>query len=161
MDDEVLAGLAALVGVLLAGEDEGRLDRRAVDGDRRLAGVLLDDREQVAEQAALGRREVGRAGLLGVVGGVLDDVDGAALGTVAPAGLGAGRGRLLGGGHAPSSLARRQGARAAGGPSGGRTGGRAASGRARRCGGWGREALVGQMPPPLGQPALGGAEGGR
>ena len=53
VDDEVLARLAALVGVVLAGEDERVLDRRAVDLQRDLVGVLLDDREQVAEQLAL------------------------------------------------------------------------------------------------------------
>ena len=60
MDDEVLARLAPLVGVVLAGEHE-RLDRRG-GGRRRgdLVGVLLDDREQVGEQLALERREVGR-----------------------------------------------------------------------------------------------------
>jgi hypothetical protein len=57
--DEVLAGLAALVGVVLAGEDEGLDDGLAVDRLRDLLGVLLDDREQVAEQLALERREVG------------------------------------------------------------------------------------------------------
>ena len=56
VDDEVLARLAPLVGVVLAGEDEGVLDLVAVDLQRGLAGVLLDDREQVAEQRALGRR---------------------------------------------------------------------------------------------------------
>ena len=49
VDDEVLARLAALVGVVLAGEEEGALDAVAVDARPRV-GVLLDDREQVAEQ---------------------------------------------------------------------------------------------------------------
>ena len=53
MHDEVLAGLAALVGVVLAGEDERRLDPVALDRDRRLVGVLLDDREEIGEQPAL------------------------------------------------------------------------------------------------------------
>src|SRR4051794_20530910 len=60
MGDEVLARLAALVGVVLAGEHE-RLDHcRAVDGLGDLVGVLLDDREEVAEQLALERGEVAR-----------------------------------------------------------------------------------------------------
>ena len=50
VDDELLARAAALVGVVLAGEDERLLDARAVDLDERVLGVLLDDREQVAEQ---------------------------------------------------------------------------------------------------------------
>ena len=79
MDDEVLAGLAPLVGVVLAGEDERLLDPRAVDRQRGLVGVLLDDREEVGEQAALGLVEVGavdRAVLLGVG----DEVDRDAVG---------------------------------------------------------------------------------
>jgi hypothetical protein len=59
MGDEVLTGLAALVGVVLAGEHERAHDRVAVDGLRDLLGVLLDDREQVAEQLALERGQVG------------------------------------------------------------------------------------------------------
>ena len=59
VDDEVLARLAALVGVVLAGEDEGVDHAPAVDLARDLVGVLLDDREQVREQLALGRRQVG------------------------------------------------------------------------------------------------------
>ena len=59
MDDEVLAGLAALVGVVHAGVHERLLDPVAVDRDGGLLGVLLDDREQVAEQAPLGGRELG------------------------------------------------------------------------------------------------------
>jgi hypothetical protein len=59
MGDEVLAGLAALVGVVLAGEHERAHDGVAVDGLGDLVGVLLDDREQVAEQLALERGEVG------------------------------------------------------------------------------------------------------
>ena len=59
VDDEVLARLAPLVGVVLAGEDERLLDARAVDLDRRVGRVLLDDREEVAEQPALERREIG------------------------------------------------------------------------------------------------------
>ena len=60
VDDEVLAARPALVGVALAGEDEGALDELAVDLLGGLAGVLLDDREQVAEQDALVVRELGR-----------------------------------------------------------------------------------------------------
>jgi hypothetical protein len=59
VDDEVLAGQPALVGVVLAGEDERRLDLLAVDLDGRRIGVLLDDREDVGQQAALEVREVG------------------------------------------------------------------------------------------------------
>jgi hypothetical protein len=60
MDDELLAGAAPLVGVVLAGEDEGLDDARAVDALGDLVGVLGDDREQVGEQLPLDRREVGR-----------------------------------------------------------------------------------------------------
>jgi hypothetical protein len=59
MDDEVLAGLAPLIGVVLAGVDERLLDALAVDDDRGLVGVLLDDREQVAEQTPLALGELG------------------------------------------------------------------------------------------------------
>ena len=55
--DEVLARLAALVGVVLAGEHERLHDGVAVDGLGDLVGVLLDDREEVGEELAL---EVGR-----------------------------------------------------------------------------------------------------
>jgi hypothetical protein len=58
VDDEVLAGLASLVGVVDARVDERFLDAVAVDRDGRLVGVLLDDREQVAEQPPLGRRQL-------------------------------------------------------------------------------------------------------
>jgi hypothetical protein len=69
--DEVLARLAPLVGVVLAGEDEGALDLIAVDLEAGVVRVLLDDREEVAEQTALQRREVGavnRADAVGVLG---------------------------------------------------------------------------------------------
>jgi hypothetical protein len=46
--------------VVLAGVDERPLDLLAVDLERALRGVLLDDREEVAEQLALGRAEAGR-----------------------------------------------------------------------------------------------------
>src|SRR3954453_7423301 len=81
MNDEVLARLAPLVGVVLAGEDERLLDAPAVDRQRGLVGVLLDDREQVGEQAPLGRRQVGAVDGA-VVGGVGDDVDGRAVAVV-------------------------------------------------------------------------------
>jgi len=58
--DEVLARLAALVGVVLAGEHERLHDTVAVDRLGDLVGVLLDDREQVREQVALDLREVAR-----------------------------------------------------------------------------------------------------
>jgi hypothetical protein len=53
MDDEVLPRLAPLVGVVLAGEEEGVLDARALDLDGGVLGVLLDDGEEVAEEPAL------------------------------------------------------------------------------------------------------------
>jgi hypothetical protein len=58
--DEVLAGLAALVGVVLAGEQERVQDGLAVDRLGDLVGVLGDDREQVREQLVLERRQVVR-----------------------------------------------------------------------------------------------------
>ena len=60
VDDEVLAARPALVRVALAGEDERPLDEPAVDLLGGLVGVLLDDREQVAEQDALVVGELGR-----------------------------------------------------------------------------------------------------
>jgi hypothetical protein len=52
--DEVLAGLAPLVGVALAGEAERVLDRAAVEpAVVAVCAVLADDREQVAEEGAL------------------------------------------------------------------------------------------------------------
>ena len=53
VDDEVLAAGPALVGVAVAGEDEGLLHQLAVDGLARLARVLLDHGEQVAEHHPL------------------------------------------------------------------------------------------------------------
>jgi hypothetical protein len=73
MGDEVLARLAALVGVMLAGEQERLQDRRAVDLIGDFVGVLGDDREQVPEQLVLQRREVrgdGEAAVVAVRGGV-------------------------------------------------------------------------------------------
>jgi hypothetical protein len=58
VDDEVLARLAPLVGVVLAGEDERVGDARTVDLDDRLLGVLEDDREEVGEQLLLGRGQL-------------------------------------------------------------------------------------------------------
>ena len=54
--DELLARLAALVGVALARECERLLDPVALDRDGRLVGVLLDDREEIGEQPALQAR---------------------------------------------------------------------------------------------------------
>jgi hypothetical protein len=59
MDDEILPGHAALVGMVLAGEDERRLDALAVDLHGRRVGVFLDDREDVRQQAALELGQVG------------------------------------------------------------------------------------------------------
>ena len=59
VDDEVLAGLPPLVGVVLAGVHERLLDPVAVDRHGGLFGVLLDDREQVREQPLLDRRQLG------------------------------------------------------------------------------------------------------
>jgi hypothetical protein len=53
MNDEILARASALVGVVVAGVDERLLDAVTVDGECGLAGMLLDDREQVGEQAPL------------------------------------------------------------------------------------------------------------
>jgi len=58
--DEVLARLAALVGVVLAGEQEGVQHGLAVDRLGDLVRVLGDDREQVGQQLVLERREVVR-----------------------------------------------------------------------------------------------------
>jgi hypothetical protein len=59
VDDELLAGAPALVGVVLAREDERRLDAVAVDRDQGVLRMLLDDREEVAEQLALALGEDG------------------------------------------------------------------------------------------------------
>jgi hypothetical protein len=86
MRDELLAGLAALVGVVVAGEHERAHDRVAVDGLGDLVLVLADDGEEVVEQLPLelgevgGRRLQGRAAVavLGAVDGpVRLDADGA------------------------------------------------------------------------------------
>jgi hypothetical protein len=60
VDDELLARLAALVGVVLAGERERLQDAVAVDRLRDLVRVLGDDREQVGEQLPLDPRELRR-----------------------------------------------------------------------------------------------------
>ena len=73
--DEVLAGLAALVGVVLAGEHEGGADARHGRRLGDLVGVLLDDREQVGG-AARARARSGRRGIAArAVGAVLGAVD--------------------------------------------------------------------------------------
>ena len=56
--DELLARLAPLRGVVLAGEHERLLHPRAVDVDGGVRRVLGDDREQVAEQPPLELAEV-------------------------------------------------------------------------------------------------------
>jgi hypothetical protein len=53
MADEVLARAALLIGVALAGEDEGALDGRAVGRLGGVGGMLADHREQVPEQGPL------------------------------------------------------------------------------------------------------------
>ena len=98
MDDELLARLAALVGVMAAGEEERLDDAVAVDRHRGLVGVLLDDREQVGEQPLLGRGEVGRAD--GGAGAVL------AAGADGRARLDERRGSVGVGGQAARALAR-------------------------------------------------------
>jgi hypothetical protein len=75
MGDEVLARLAALVGVVLAGEEEGAQDRLAIDRVDDLVGVLGDDREEVGEQLVLERRQVVRNRQRAVVT-VLGAIDG-------------------------------------------------------------------------------------
>jgi hypothetical protein len=44
--------------VVHAGIDEGLLNPITVDRERRVVGVLLDDREQVTQQLALERRQL-------------------------------------------------------------------------------------------------------
>ena len=56
--DELLARLAPLVGVALAGERERLADALEVDRADRVVGVLGDDREQVREQLLLVREQV-------------------------------------------------------------------------------------------------------
>ncbi|MCX6385703.1 MAG: hypothetical protein NTV40_03550 [Solirubrobacterales bacterium] len=49
MGDELFAGLASLVGVVFAGEEERSRDLSFIDASWRIALVLLDDREEVAQ----------------------------------------------------------------------------------------------------------------
>jgi hypothetical protein len=77
VDDEVLARLAPLIGVVNARVDERLLDAVAIDGDGRLVRVLLDDREQVAQQPPLGRRQLDPLDRLVRIG-ILKPVDGSA-----------------------------------------------------------------------------------
>jgi hypothetical protein len=79
MDDEILAGFAALVGVVHARVHERLLNALAVDRLGRVIGMLLDDREQVAEQPALDRGQLGALDRL-VSLRVLDAIDGRARG---------------------------------------------------------------------------------
>jgi hypothetical protein len=74
MDDEVLTGLAELVGVVHARVHERLLDTVPVDDNRRVVRVLLDDREQIAQQPPLGGGELG-TGDSRVRPRVLDPVD--------------------------------------------------------------------------------------
>ena len=74
MGDEVLAGLPALVGVVLAGEQERLQDGVAIDLLGDLVGVLGDDREQVLQQLVLERREI-VGDLDAAVVGAVRDVD--------------------------------------------------------------------------------------
>jgi hypothetical protein len=76
MGDEVLARLAALVGVVLAGEQEGPQHGLAVDRVDDLVGVLGDDREEVGQQLVLERRQIVRDRQPAVVA-VLGTIDGA------------------------------------------------------------------------------------
>jgi hypothetical protein len=74
MDDEVLAAAPTLVGMVDAGVHERLLDPIAIDLERRLVGVLLDDREQIRQQPALDRRQLGALDR-GLRVGALDAVD--------------------------------------------------------------------------------------
>jgi hypothetical protein len=56
--NEILALATALVGVVHARVHEGLLDPVTIDRDGGLVRVLLDDREQVAEQPTLRGREL-------------------------------------------------------------------------------------------------------
>jgi hypothetical protein len=79
MDDEVLARLAKLVGVVNARVNERLLDAVTIDRRRCLLRVLLDDREQVTEQPPLDRGQlcpVDRS----LTGRILDPVDGGSRG---------------------------------------------------------------------------------
>jgi hypothetical protein len=71
--DEVLAGAPPLIGVVVAREREGALDRVAIDRADPVLRVLGDDREEVAQQVALGGRQLlgdlvyRRGGVLGTL----------------------------------------------------------------------------------------------
>jgi hypothetical protein len=73
--DEVLARLAPLVGVMLAGEQERVGHAPAVDLDDRLVGVLVDDREEVGQELLLDGRELARGRLLARRFGVWAAID--------------------------------------------------------------------------------------
>jgi hypothetical protein len=64
VDDEVLAGAAALISVAGGGERERALEQDVVDPLRRLGGVLADHSEQIPEQGSLCRRQTLRDGIL-------------------------------------------------------------------------------------------------
>jgi hypothetical protein len=78
MGDEVLARLAALIGMAFAGEGEGALNRGAINRLVAVGRILADDGEQVAEQGPLIRGQVlgdvvdGRGWAVRVVGADLD-----------------------------------------------------------------------------------------
>jgi hypothetical protein len=59
VDDEVLAGFPSLVGVVSARVYEGLLHPIAIHDHGGLIGVLLHDGEQVTEEPALDRGELG------------------------------------------------------------------------------------------------------
>ena len=79
MGDEILARQPPLVAVMKAGEHQCRLHTLAVDRLGGLIGVLLDDREEVAEQPLLRWRELWACdgGMRDRIG---DLIDGGALG---------------------------------------------------------------------------------
>jgi hypothetical protein len=53
MDDELLTGTPALVGVVLTRVDEGVPYAVTVDSDDSLVAMLFDDREEVVQQPLL------------------------------------------------------------------------------------------------------------
>jgi hypothetical protein len=67
MDDEVLAGAASLIGMVFAGVDERLGDAVTIDHRGGVVGVLLDDREQIRQQATLELVEVSEQAELGRV----------------------------------------------------------------------------------------------
>ena len=74
MRDVLLARQPPLLGVMSAGVDERGLDPIAVDRRGGVVGVLLDDREQISEQLALGLAQLG-VGNRGSVTVIADDID--------------------------------------------------------------------------------------